>query len=123
MINRNDLARYGGREQAFVKHDLLTAYLERFMMILGQRVPSVLYVDCFAGPWESLSDDYSDTSFGRAIQIIQACQQKLKNDFGRSPEFRVLFIEKDAEAFAKLTTVRLIPEQNQLLGDIRISIV
>lgn len=102
MVSRNDLTGYEGREQAFVKHELLTAYLERFMMILGQHFPSVLYVDCFAGPWESFADDYGDTSFGRAVQIIQGCQQKLKTDFGRSPEFRALFIEKDPRAFAKL---------------------
>jgi three-Cys-motif partner protein len=102
MVSRSDLALYEGREQSFVKHELLTAYLERFMMILGQHFPRVLFVDCFAGPWMSQSTDFSDTSFGRAIQIIRGCQQKLETTFGRKPQFRALFVEKDPAAFAKL---------------------
>lgn len=102
MVSRSDLALYEGREQSLVKHELLTAYLERFMMILGQHFPRVLFVDCFAGPWMSQSADFSDTSFGRAIQIIRGCQEKLAAGFGRRPQFRALFLEKDPAAFAKL---------------------
>jgi three-Cys-motif partner protein len=59
-------------------------------------------VDCFAGPWESTGTDYIDTSFGRAVQIIRGCQKKLETSFGKTPEFRALFIEKEADAYAKL---------------------
>ncbi len=102
MSIKQGMELYTGREQAYVKHELLTAYLERFMMILGQHFPRVLYVDCFAGPWESTAADYSDTSFGRAVQIIKACQSKLRSDFGRNPGFKALFLERDPAAFAKL---------------------
>jgi three-Cys-motif partner protein len=92
---------YLGREQALVKHELMGRYLERFMMILGRHCATVCYVDCFAGPWQSSTDDYSDTSFGRAVSILKGCREALKGH-GRQANFRALFIEKDDKAFAKL---------------------
>ncbi|KAF0220195.1 MAG: hypothetical protein FD174_1434 [Geobacteraceae bacterium] len=44
-------AQYRGREQAYFKHCLLEAYLERLFMIVGQHQRTICYVDCFAGPW------------------------------------------------------------------------
>jgi hypothetical protein len=41
---------YIGREQTFIKHTLLKAYLERLFMIVGKYQESISYVDCFAGP-------------------------------------------------------------------------
>jgi len=42
---------YRGREQAYVKHQLLRTYLERLFMIIGQYQSCIRYVDCFSGPW------------------------------------------------------------------------
>lgn len=102
MVTKDELIPYEGREQAYVKHELLQAYLERFMMILGQHCPRVLYVDCFAGPWGSCADDFSDTSFGRAAQILRSCQERLAKQFGKKREFRALFLESDEAAFRRL---------------------
>lgn len=52
---------YKGREQSYFKHRLLEAYLERLFMIIGQHQPIICYVDCFAGPWSSQTDDLNDT--------------------------------------------------------------
>ncbi len=43
---------YIGKEQAFIKHNLLKSYLERLFMIVGRYEEKILYVDCFAGPWQ-----------------------------------------------------------------------
>jgi hypothetical protein len=59
-----DLTKYKGREQAYIKHTLLETYLYKLFMILGQHVQTISYVDCFAGPWQNNSDDLSDTSIG-----------------------------------------------------------
>jgi len=101
-MKRSDLTAYEGREQAYVKHALLAAYLERFIMILGQHFPRIVYVDCFAGPWGSSTENFDDTSFGQALQIMRACKTKLQNDFRKTPKFEAIFIEKDQVSFAKL---------------------
>lgn len=101
-MKRSDLAAYEGREQAYVKHALLAAYLERFIMILGQHFPRIVYVDCFAGPWRSSSDDFEDTSFGQALQIMRACKAKLQEDFNKNPQFEALFIEKNPDSYERL---------------------
>jgi three-Cys-motif partner protein len=101
-MKQSDLVPYAGREQGFVKHQLLSAYLERFVMILGQHCPRIVYVDAFAGPWESATDDYRDTSFGQAVRIMRACQEQLEAKLHKRVRFDALFIEKNPAAFAKL---------------------
>src|SRR3990167_7241354 len=48
--------RYWGREQAWIKHQLLESYLEKLMLIVcmaakRQGTIEICYVDCFSGPW------------------------------------------------------------------------
>ena len=92
---------YRGREQAFIKHELLRAYLERLFMIIGQHEKTISYVDCFAGPWREDSEDLEDTSIAIALQIMKKCSAGLK-ERGRDIRFRALFVEKNCEAFNKL---------------------
>lgn len=52
------------------------------------------YVDLFAGPWQSKSGDYSDTSFGIALRRMteaKTTQAKL----GRSVKMVAHLVEKD----------------------------
>lgn len=94
-------ANYHGREQAFVKHNLLEPYLERLFMIIGSHQKSIRYVDCFSGPWEERSADLQDTSIGIALKIIRKCRAGLmKKD--RDVTFHALFIEKEDSPFQKL---------------------
>jgi three-Cys-motif partner protein len=95
------LDHYKGREQAFIKHTLLETYLNKLFMILGQHVPVISYVDCFAGPWQDNSDDLSATSIGISLQAMNKCLLGLQrhNPYIR---FRALFVEKDPKAFKRL---------------------
>jgi three-Cys-motif partner protein len=92
---------YQGREQAFVKHQLLETYLMRLFMIIGLYQKNIRYVDCFSGPWQEESDELQDTSIGISIKIIQKCREGLK-ERGRDVTFHTLFIEKDKNSFQRL---------------------
>jgi three-Cys-motif partner protein len=102
-MDRSKLTAYAGREQASVKHFLLESYLERLVMITAQaRYDRIAYVDAFAGPWKSALDDLSDTSFAKAIEVMEGCRVHLARRFGRSVSFRALFVERDPERFTRL---------------------
>ena len=110
---------YDDREQTWVKHDILRRYLFRLAVIVGNWA-GLTYVDCFSGPWENKTDDFSDTSFGIAIDQLRAAREKLK-ERGKVPKLRCLFIEKNAAAFAKLkgfsqsiSDVEILPIQGEL---------
>jgi three-Cys-motif partner protein len=92
---------YRGREQAYFKHCLLEAYLERLFMIVGHHQKTISYVDCFAGPWQEKGTELEDTSIAKSLNIITKCQKGLA---GKKlyPKFRTLYIEKEAEPFRKL---------------------
>lgn len=92
---------YKGREQAYIKHKLLEAYLKRLFMIVGQFQTSICYVDCFAGPWEESRDDLMDTSIGISMKIVADCREALGR-MGKDVRFRALYIEKRRRAHAKL---------------------
>src|SRR5208337_640130 len=94
-------ASYHGREQAFVKHRLLEAYLQRLFMIIGLHQKSIRYVDCFSGPWQEGSAELKDTSIGISLKIIGKSREGLKK-MGKDVAFHALFIEKDKIAFKKL---------------------
>ena len=102
-LDRQHLASYAGREQSAVKHFLIDSYLARLIMITAQaRYDHISYIDAFAGPWNSSRDDLSDTSFARAVEVMEGCRVKLARDFQRSVHFRALFVERNAERFARL---------------------
>ena len=102
-MDRETLSPYVAREQASVKHFLLESYLERLIMITARKFCShIAYVDAFAGPWKSSNPDLSDTSFARAIEVMEGCRAELETKFRRSVTFRALFIERDAASFARL---------------------
>jgi three-Cys-motif partner protein len=92
---------YKGREQAYFKHRLLEAYLERLFMIVGHHQKTICYVDCFAGPWQEKGTDLEDTSIAKSLNIIKKCQTGLGR-IGNYPKFRALYIEKETKPFHKL---------------------
>src|SRR5438876_7027414 len=100
-MDREKLAPYEGREQASVKHFLLESYLARLIMITAQgKYSRIAYVDAFAGPWKASSSDLSDTSFAKAIDVMEGCRVQLATKFHRSVNFRALFVERDPVRFA-----------------------
>lgn len=63
---------YRGREQSYIKHELLRAYLKRLFLIVGMGahrlgVHELSYVDCFAGPWQDESRDLGSTSIAISL--------------------------------------------------------
>ena len=102
-MDRETLSPYVAREQASVKHFLLESYLERLIMITARKFYSrIAYIDAFAGPWKSGKSDLSDTSFARAIEVMENCRSELERKFQRSVTFRALFVERDTTRFAQL---------------------
>jgi len=97
---------YRGREQAFVKHGLLKAYLEKLFLIVGMSsqwlgVKEICYVDCFAGPWLDDSESLDSTSIAVSLRILARCRRILI-DQGKDLSFRALYVEKDPAAFTRL---------------------
>lgn len=92
---------YKGREQAYFKHQLLEAYLERLFMIVGQHQRTICYVDCFAGPWKSQADDLEDTSIVISLNLINRCREALRKN-NKDVQFRALYIEEKPRRFKVL---------------------
>jgi three-Cys-motif partner protein len=102
-MDRSTLVPYAGREQASVKHFLLESYLTRLIMITARsRYDRIAYIDAFAGPWQSAQENLSDTSFAKAIEVVEGCRAQLANAFNRSVRFRALFVERDPDRFVRL---------------------
>lgn len=96
-VTHQALERYEDREHSLVKHTILASYLERCLMIIGQQYPKIAYIDGFAGPWKSSTDDLSDTSPGIAIRLMAACQSQLSDKLDRQTRIRSVFMETDDE--------------------------
>lgn len=92
---------YVGREQSLIKHKLLQRYLNAAMPILGSWSDDLYYIDCLAGPWESVDPALSDTSFSIAIEALRQAKRTLAQR-GRNPTMRALFIEREMEAYERL---------------------
>jgi len=93
---------YRGREQTEVKHRALERYLSGFAPIVGRWADEIVYVDCCAGPWGAVSPELEDTSFSRALNVLRSTRDILRQE-GLLPKFRCLLIERDAEAFRRLS--------------------
>lgn len=92
---------YVGREQTLIKHFILHKYLERFAHIVGTQWDTLTYVDCFSGPWNARSDQFEDSSFGIALHELRKARDT-HAQLGRRLRLRCFFLEKDANAYAKL---------------------
>lgn len=99
---------YDGREQAWIKHQLLKSYLERLLMIVGmggRRTGEIelCYVDCFSGPWGDDSEGLEGTSIAISLQTMERCRRVL---LGKQVKvtMRALFVERDPVAFGRLQT-------------------
>ncbi len=102
MISKDDLNPYREREHAKAKHTLLRDYITRYTMILGRSAQKLCFVDGFAGPWQSSSEDRSDTSFGLSVASLHTCAEALGAKFQRRPDIQALWIEEDPIAYAAL---------------------
>lgn len=97
---------YDGREQAWIKHQLLESYLDKLLHIIGaaskrtQQV-EICYVDCFAGPWGDETEEMQGTSIAISLHAMARCQQKLSK-LGVQARMRAMYIELEPRAFSRL---------------------
>jgi three-Cys-motif partner protein len=96
-----DPGRYLGRVQTYVKHLVLSLYLERLAYCIGFK-RGLVYVDGFAGPWRNEGEDLTDTSPYLALNRLAAVREGLEKA-GRSPRLRAIFVELEE---AKATDLR-----------------
>ena len=96
---------YQGREQAYVKHVFLERYLERLVHKTASRYDHIVYVDGFAGPWQSANEQFQDTSFGIALNALRQAKATWKAA-GRDVKMSVYLVEQDPRAYAKLATIQ-----------------
>lgn len=100
------LADYKGREQSYVKHTFLERYLERLVHKTASKYARVVYVDGFAGPWQSADERFQDTSFGIALGALRRAKASWKPT--RDVRMSAYLVERDRTAYARLAK---IPEQ------------
>jgi three-Cys-motif partner protein len=104
MVSLED---YAGREQSYVKHVFLERYLEALVHKTASTYPHVVYVDGFAGPWQSANEKFEDTSFGVALNALRRAKESWKKN-ARDVRMSAYLVERDPAAYAKLA---LIPER------------
>src|SRR6266404_503980 len=95
---------YRGREQAYVKHVFLERYLERLVHKTASRYNHIVYVDGFAGPWQSANEQFEDTSFGIALNALRRAKETWKKN-GRAVKMTALLVEQNTTAYARLATI------------------
>ncbi len=92
---------YSGREQTKAKHFILKSYLQALAFKV-LTFSDVAYVDGFSGPWETRTEDFSDSSFMIAISVLLDAQKKMQGRTKVKRTIRCFFSENDPEAYAQL---------------------
>ncbi|MEQ1866461.1 MAG: three-Cys-motif partner protein TcmP [Micropepsaceae bacterium] len=100
MVSLKD---YVGREQSYVKHVFLERYLERLVHKTASKFDHIVYVDGFAGPWQSASENFEDTSFGIALAALRGAKASWKDK--RSVRMSAFLVERSPAAYAKLAQI------------------
>ncbi|HVR34240.1 MAG TPA: three-Cys-motif partner protein TcmP [Methylomirabilota bacterium] len=93
---------YFEREQTRIKHLVVEKYLERFARIVGQWAGGILYIDGFSGPWNTVSDDFKDSSFAIALRELRAARDTVREKHRKELLIQCVFLEKDPVAFERL---------------------
>ena len=97
-----DFSHYQDRKQAYIKHCLLEGYLPEWAYKVGSTWDSLVYVDAFAGPWETKHPNYADSSFGIAVDALRRCQAGLEDSRKRDLHMECILVEQDNDAFGHL---------------------
>ncbi len=98
------LSDYTNREQSYVKHVFLEGYLERLVHKTGSIYPHIVYVDGYAGPWQSANEKFEDTSFGIALNALRGAKASWKAR-GRDVKMSAFLVERDPDAYKQLAQV------------------
>ena len=94
---------YIDREQTQAKHFILRGYLQAlaFKVLRGW---DITYIDGFSGPWESRTDDFSDTSFMIAINVLKDAQDRILKETGQRRRITCFFSENNRAAYDQLVS-------------------
>lgn len=94
---------YIDREQTQAKHFILRGYLQAlaFKVLRGW---DITYIDGFSGPWESRTDDFSDTSFMIAINVLKDAQDRILKETGQRRRITCFFSENNRAAYEQLVS-------------------
>ena len=101
MVSLSD---YTGREQSYVKHVFLERYLELLVHKTASIYPHIVFVDGFAGPWQSANEKFEDTSFGIALNALRRAKASWK-ERNRGVRMSAFLVERDQDAYKKLVQV------------------
>jgi three-Cys-motif partner protein len=91
---------YAGREQTKAKHFILRTYLQELAFKV-LTFSDVTYVDGFSGPWETRTEDFADSSFMIAIEVLKDAQRQLAQR-GIRRKIRCFLCEREPDAFERL---------------------
>lgn len=102
-----ELEHYHGREQAYVKHFLLSEYLESWAHKVASTWEEVAYVDGFSGPWQHTGEAFEDTSFGIALRALTKAKSSWQGH-GKAVKMSAFLVEKDPDAYANLQAAKAL---------------
>lgn len=105
---------YLEREQTRIKHHVLEKYLERFARIVGQWTEGILYIDGFSGPWNTVSQDFKDSSFAIALRELRAARDTIRKIRRKDLLIECVFLEKAPTAFEKLKAFAAVQTDAQV---------
>jgi three-Cys-motif partner protein len=95
-----DSSPYSGREQTKAKHFILRTYLQALAFKV-LTFSDVTYVDGFSGPWETRTENFADSSFMIAIEVLKDAQRRVQQR-GIKRNIRCFLCERESQAFEKL---------------------
>lgn len=93
---------YANREQTQAKHFILKGYLEGLAFKV-LTFSDLTFVDGFCGPWETKTEDFSDSSFMIAIKVLKNAQKIVYERDKKLRYIRLFFSETDSQAFKQLS--------------------
>jgi three-Cys-motif partner protein len=117
MVSLDD---YVGREQAYVKHVFLERYLEALIFKTASTYDHIVYVDGFAGPWQSANEEFADTSFGIALNALRQAKKAWQKS-KRNVRMTALLVEQHPKAMPSLPQSRRAFRTSRLRSTLPIS--
>ena len=99
---------YQGREQTYLKHQILGKYLQSWGQKLAsigrQKRVRIWYVDCFAGPWQSEDEALEDTSVMIGLRALGEAVDFWTKEKEADVEAHAVFVEAKETAYDKLVS-------------------
>jgi three-Cys-motif partner protein len=92
---------YLDREQTRAKHFILKSYLQALAFKV-LTFSDITYIDGFSGPWQTKTENFSDSSFMIAIDVLRDAQKQITDRQGLRRRIKCFFSESDPEAYAHL---------------------